>query len=748
MLSLFSVLFIFLAPDERGITGTPKLMEMEIGGDVSQKVITGKPIIPKRHTISSPKDAAEWALIDSCLFYGRIPANGKYFAKIDGILYPTLPDTIATTAAQAVEAAPEWLRLALWDNFSRMNTNCQNTYGSLILSTPYPYQDEVAFEIAHIDQRILQHHIGNPTLFVENAILIYHCDTLLEYVELVEYPDYTTARYKIANHGQDTTEVEIPKERYYWDVVHPVISDEAPLYINPATGNEASPPTGVFWRDYLFNYPDTCPKTVWNVLGYPDTIYAGYVSPILREQLLGEKILWNSITDTLDDNGAIGVVSRWIEDVMVFGHPPDFGYTRSIQPVRIYRTHVGRCGEHADITGATARAALIPTNSAGTISNDHTWNEWWDTGWRGWEPYSKIINSTHNYEAWGWDLANVFDYRGDGYTWDVVERYTPYCTLTVKVNDPSGDPIDGACVMVGLVYNNKCYASDWNYTDGDGITNFQLGDSVYNTVYGSNASGWPYCYFILSGIGNTPNAYLFLNQPVIPGEHHLITDNHITGNMPEIPVSLASSSGTDSLYKVEVDFGVPEDIVYGEMLYYNDLNFGQKFAYRTESGNIEFFICDSLNFALYESGSSFEAFEVGADVNSGSVSFILPNPGKWYVVLSNEDQVTNSAVVDVGIKLYKNQEGVAETQKEKFKFEVSPSPFSSSASIDFNMPQKAKVNLGVYDLAGRCVKEVIKGKTLSGHHQIGLDGKELGKGVYFIRFTTPDKTATRKIIRL
>ncbi|MDD2889721.1 MAG: T9SS type A sorting domain-containing protein [bacterium] len=736
-------MFAVLTSKENTETGLP-VQKLQIVGDVTKEVIMGNIPRPTKNKIFSQnkKSAADWAFKDTCSFYGRIKNKADYVVAVDSFgLHPVLSDTLTTIAKQAVDASPEWIRIPLWDNFALMGTMGQDVFGALILSAPSLYRDELAFIIARTEPVILEHYNTNPQIFLDNVSLIYKNDSLLDYVRLVEYSDYTTAKYKIADKGDDTTEIEIPKEEYYWNVVHPIITNEALFYVNPKTGKEAAPPTGVFWRDYLFNYPDTCPATVVSV--YPDqndTIVAGFVSPILKDLLAGEKLLYNGRTDNPNDNGAIGIVNNWIRDILVFNS----GTERPRQPVRIFHIHIGRCGEHAVITAAASRAALIPTNDPYDVCRDHTWNEWYDTQWRGWEPINNYVNSTSHYEDDGWQFNNVFAWRGDGYNYDVTPRYTPYCTLTVIVKDKDSLPVDGAQVRLGCVFfddplDSFPYFGNKRYTDSDGRVDFLVGDTrdyFINLKAGTRGfyPGGDQLYKIVTGS--------------VAGQHYNWSHN-LSGAQPKVSVTQDTLSDMSEFYKIEANFGVQKEIVRGQALYASpELSIIQRYGeYFDAAKNIEFFICDSSNFVLYKAGSAFQAFEIGRNVDSGVVSFICPK-GKWYVVFSTKDLVEDEEVVRLNVQLYKNNTGIEDSPKNKFYFSILPSPFKTSSSIDFMLPATEKVNLALYDLSGRCVKKFINNEIRTGRQQITLTGKNIKNGIYFIRFTTDTRTITKKIVKM
>ncbi|MCK4255883.1 hypothetical protein KAX35_03260, partial [candidate division WOR-3 bacterium] len=542
MVMFLLLLGIISLPEDKGITVSTE--QLKVSGDNTNEVLIGEQPSYDVKKIITERDKIEWVILDSIEFRGIIPAGEKCLIEVNSFLDITPPIEIYDAAWEAIEAVPDWLKLPLTDKFSRMEDNLQRDYSWLIVSSDEIYRDEIAFCVAYIDPVILSHYVTNLDFFIENAQRIYEYDTLLDYVELVEYPDYTTARYKISDHGSDTTEVEIPYERYYWDIVHPIISDEAPLYINPGTGSEAEPPLGRFWREYIFEYPDTAERTVWNWSDPPtDTIYAGFVSPILRDELNGVGVLWDGRTDIIDGS-AIGVITQWIQDIMVFNS--GFGFARPIQPVRIYHIHVGRCGEHADITAAAGRACLIPTNSPLSMCNDHTWNEWYDTQWRGWEPVNGFINSTYHYEGWGWNIVLPFNFGGDGYIWDVTERYSDICTLTVGVNDLYGNPVDGAMVTLASTPNSGSglYYAGWHYTGSDGTCQFIIGDNK------------PYYARIDASIGYYPDSG-YVTEVItnsVTGQHYFWSYN-LSGSMPYLTINPDTlPDEPDSIYKVELEF--------------------------------------------------------------------------------------------------------------------------------------------------------------------------------------------------
>jgi hypothetical protein len=83
--------------------------------------------------------------------------------------------------------------------------------------------------------------------------------------------------------------------------------------------------------------------------------------------------------------------------------------------------------------------------------------------------------------------------------------------------------------------------------------------------------------------------------------------------------------------------------------------------------------------------------------------------------------------------------------------QVFPNPIARNAFIRYQLAQQARVNLQVFDAAGRVVRNLEKGMKQPGYYTVTWDGKDnIGRfsaaGVYFIRFQTDDCTMIQKAV--
>ena len=153
--------------------------------------------------------------------------GGSYVAEV------TPQAMVALEAEQALGLVPDWLRMELYDMFTRMSTGQQEVWGRLILDIQDPRTiDEVAFTIAHSSKDVLR--AADPQLYVKNAQILYQISPEIPYADIVDYgvpgqdsDYYSTVRYKTIRGGV-LDEYELPRDIYYWYVVHPKHGDETP----------------------------------------------------------------------------------------------------------------------------------------------------------------------------------------------------------------------------------------------------------------------------------------------------------------------------------------------------------------------------------------------------------------------------------------------------------------------------------------------------------------------------------------
>ena len=664
---------------------------------------------------------AQWEEVDSADVNIIIPAGEKVSLQfepwIDTLAVNTPEYAFGTWTQMAIDRAPDWLKLELADNFRRMDPMFHDYLAMYINSATDPYVDEICFLIAHTAPQTLCGPM-NLEVISESIASMYMADNFLDYVEIVDYGNaftggdyYSTTRYLVEENGS-VTEYELPREIYYWYIVHTKLHKEVPNYINPSTGSPAAPPTGVFWRDYLLNCNDP---------GYP----------LLRDVLDTCEVLWRCEQNTID-NGAVGAVTQWIQDVMTFQSNPHHD-----QPVRIYHQHIGTCSVHSYLTTATARAALIPATVSVMYSDNHKINEFWERRWIAWEPVNTFIDNPLGYQGWGWDVAGVWNWRGDGYVRDNTELYTEVCTLQVHIRDNIGNPIDGAYVYM---YSSPC-VDTWTtakWSDETGDVTFLLGD---NRSFSGRVE---------TLIGNYPAGGM---TPVVSGTQAgavYTWDVTIPGEMPQLPVipDTMPPSPTED-YKIVLDYTIPRTIIYGE--HPDD---GDYFSKADSAGCIDLFICDQENYDSYLAGGEFQAFEISLWDTAGSIDFTYPTEDNWYAIFTNERSLVNSQEIDLTARLYRWSTGIVEgndtaVPQEFVLGQNYPNPFNAETTIPFALPKESQVKIEIYNLLGQRVAILMNETAGAGNHQVKWDAGRFSAGVYLVTLEAAGEyMQTQKIVLL
>ena len=74
-----------------------------------------------------------------------------------------------------------------------------------------------------------------------------------------------------------------------------------------------------------------------------------------------------------------------------------------------------------------------------------------------------------------------------------------------------------------------------------------------------------------------------------------------------------------------------------------------------------------------------------------------------------------------------------------------PNPFRNETVIRFTLPQRAKVNLSLFDMNGRLVRVLVNESKESGTHAVTFNSGTLTRGLYYYKLQTGELTAVRKM---
>jgi hypothetical protein len=80
-----------------------------------------------------------------------------------------------------------------------------------------------------------------------------------------------------------------------------------------------------------------------------------------------------------------------------------------------------------------------------------------------------------------------------------------------------------------------------------------------------------------------------------------------------------------------------------------------------------------------------------------------------------------------------------------------PNPFNPSTTISYELPARGRVNLDIYDAAGRRIVRLVDAVQDEGLHRVVWDGRdsngsEVASGIYFSRLVTVSETVTQKMV--
>ena len=108
-----------------------------------------------------------------------------------------------------------------------------------------------------------------------------------------------------------------------------------------------------------------------------------------------------------------------------------------------------------------------------------------------------------------------------------------------------------------------------------------------------------------------------------------------------------------------------------------------------------------------------------------------------YILGSEEEQIAETDSPNLQL--------VAEIPTEFSMAPAYPNPFSTTSTIEIDVPETTSIRVAVYDVLGRQVQLLKDDVVDAGRHTITLTSEELPAGQYFVRLSTSDKVITRQV---
>lgn len=115
-------------------------------------------------------------------------------------------------------------------------------------------------------------------------------------------------------------------------------------------------------------------------------------------------------------------------------------------------------------------------------------------------------------------------------------------------------------------------------------------------------------------------------------------------------------------------------------------------------------------------------------------------PGKYFYRLKQTDYNGNYEYFDLALP-------VIISKPNEFKISQSyPNPSNPKCNIDYQVPEKIKVNISIYDLLGKLVTVLVNDQKEAGIYTVEFNGTDLSSGTYIYCITAGQYKEVKKLI--
>ncbi len=115
-------------------------------------------------------------------------------------------------------------------------------------------------------------------------------------------------------------------------------------------------------------------------------------------------------------------------------------------------------------------------------------------------------------------------------------------------------------------------------------------------------------------------------------------------------------------------------------------------------------------------------------------------PGKYFYRLKQIDYNGNYEYFDLALPV------IISKPKEFSLGQSYPNPSNPKSNIDFQLPERTKVSISVYNLLGQLAAELVNTEMDAGIYTVEFDGSGLSSGTYIYRITAGNFTEVKKLV--
>ena len=132
----------------------------------------------------------------------------------------------------------------------------------------------------------------------------------------------------------------------------------------------------------------------------------------------------------------------------------------------------------------------------------------------------------------------------------------------------------------------------------------------------------------------------------------------------------------------------------------------------------------------------------------GEFASVEPQEGLAVEVIYDQNAVRLMVLDFVVVPTAIEEESVASLPTVHRLLQNYPNPFNPQTVISYEVAEPAHVNLSVYDLLGREVRQLADGLQAAGRYEVMFEAGDLPSGVYVYRLTAGANTLTRRMLLL